>query len=188
MRQANNTTGAATGGAALDGAALEKALGEHKFDQATTQLIGMVKASANQAHVSFAPVGCEAWVDLPSAMIEKAEHIGHQSCKDHSHPVFRLSLKEPTDPQAKALWALLTARAPNSLSMPVMAPPNLAGFPGISRDTASFSAMRKPQCQTWCYGSTLMCACSVYVPGYGQGIIIYACGTCIDDPIFTAFA
>jgi hypothetical protein len=41
-------------------------------------------------------------------------------------------------------------------------------------------------CESWCVGSTLMCACPVNIPGYGQGIVIYPCGTCIDDPVFTA--
>lgn len=41
------------------------------------------------------------------------------------------------------------------------------------------------QCQTWCEGSTLICACPVRTP-YGQGLLIYPCGTCIDDPVFTA--
>ncbi len=46
-------------------------------------------------------------------------------------------------------------------------------------------AVRGRQCQTWCEGSTLMCACPVRTP-YGEGLLIYPCGTCIDDPIFTA--
>jgi hypothetical protein len=53
-----------------------------------------------------------------------------------------------------------------------------------SPHTAPLTAMRS--CETWCIGSTLMCACPVHVPGLGTGIIVYACGTCINDPIFTA--
>jgi len=55
-----------------------------------------------------------------------------------------------------------------------MAPANLRLIPRASG-----------QCQTWCAGSTLMCACPVRTP-YGQGMLIYPCGTCIDDPILTA--
>jgi hypothetical protein len=55
---------------------------------------------------------------------------------------------------------------------------------------ASSGAMSRSQCDTWCNGSTLMCACRVHVPGMGDGILIYPCGTCIDDPgpIITALA
>ncbi|SOD42737.1 Double zinc ribbon [Nitrosovibrio sp. Nv4] len=71
----------------------------------------------------------------------------------------------------------------------MMGHPNLGGFSDARPHTASLSTMqRQRQCETWCYGSTLMCACPVNIPGLGQGIIIYACGTCIDDPIFNAFA
>ncbi|MFJ7961337.1 zinc ribbon domain-containing protein [Streptomyces sp. NPDC096319] len=48
------------------------------------------------------------------------------------------------------------------------------------------AAARAPQCTTWCRGSTLMCACPVHIPGFGTGILIYACGTCINDPVLTA--
>lgn len=168
-------------GAALDGPALERALGEHKFDQAKTQLMGMVKASENEGHVSFAPGGCESWVDIPSAMINEAEHLGDQPCKERSHPVFRLSLNEPTDPQAKVLMQLLAARWPLSGSMPAIAP-QLAGLPGASPQGPS-GVMRTRGCSTWCYGSTLICACPVYIPGRGYGLIVYACGTCISDPV-----
>lgn len=41
------------------------------------------------------------------------------------------------------------------------------------------------QCQTWCVGATLMCACPVRTP-YGTGQLVYPCGTCINDPVFTA--
>jgi hypothetical protein len=60
---------------------------------------------------------------------------------------------------------------------------------GLQRPSTSvLSAARANQCETWCVGSTLMCACPVHIPGMGDGIIIYACGTCINDPIITAFA
>lgn len=50
------------------------------------------------------------------------------------------------------------------------------------------AAMRAPQCTTWCQGSTLVCACPVHIPGFGTGYLIYACGTCIDDPVLTAMS
>lgn len=54
---------------------------------------------------------------------------------------------------------------------------------GLSLGPGIFTASRP--CQTWCVGSTLMCACPVRTP-YGEGLLVYACGTCINDPILTA--
>jgi hypothetical protein len=172
------------GEAYFDGVALEKALAEHKFNKSSTQLIGMVKSSEKPGCVSFTPAGCDSWVDVPSDMIAEAEHIGHQPCKDHSHPVFRLLLKEPTDPQAKVLMALLAARAPN----PPTVPTNFGGFSRASRDAGSLSPMMSEGCSSYCSGPTLWCRCPVYIPGIGRSILLYPCGTCINDPVFTAFA
>ena len=102
----------------LTGSALEKALAEKQFEQPAMQLVGMVKASEKQNNISFAPAGCETWTDVPSAMIEEAEHLGHQSCKDHSHPLFRLSLQEPKDPTAKVLMGLLASASQSPRQTP----------------------------------------------------------------------
>jgi len=179
-----------TDGAAFDGAGLEQALAEHRFDQpATGHLVGMVRPSQRKGHVSFAPSGCESWVEVPSAMIDEAEHLGERTCRDHSHPVFRLSLREPADPQAKVLMELLTARAPLPSTLPAMVPPEIADALAAGPHGRSVGAMRA-RCQSWCHGSTLICACPVYVPGYGTGYVVYACGTCIDPVagggVFTA--
>jgi hypothetical protein len=42
-------------------------------------------------------------------MIDSGEHVGHRRCDDHSHPVFRITLKEAEGDQAKVLSALLAA-------------------------------------------------------------------------------
>ena len=109
----------------FSGAALERALAEQKFESPSTPLIGMVKASEKAGHIGFAPAGCDSFVDVPSALLEEAEHIGHQTCKDHSHPVFRLTLKEPQDPQAKLLMALLLSQRSSPMQM---APAGMASF------------------------------------------------------------
>jgi hypothetical protein len=97
-----------TSTSSLTGAGLAKALAEGKFEEPPAQLIGMVKPSAKRGHINFAPAGCESWIDIPSDMIEVAKHLGHQACRDHSHPLFRLSLKEPEETQAKILLSLLS--------------------------------------------------------------------------------
>ena len=99
---------------AFDGAALEKRLAEGTFEQSGLPLIGMVKAAGDKGQVSFAPANCELWVDIPSSMIEQAEFISNQRCRDHSHAVFRLMLKAPKNSEAKVLAALLSAHASGS--------------------------------------------------------------------------
>jgi hypothetical protein len=179
---------ASNGGASLDGAALEKALAQGSFDQSSPQLVGMVKASEKAGHINFAPAGCGSWVDVPSGMISEAQHIGHQTCEDRSHPVFRLSLVEPSDRQAKVLLELLSART--ALPLSTMMAPALSGLFGAGSHMAltrtNIAEMRTSQCTSSCVGSTLVCACPVYVPGLGTAYIVYACGTCINDPVFTA--
>jgi hypothetical protein len=124
---------------------------------------------------------------VPTSLIAEAHQIGHQPCEDHSHPLIRLVLSEPADPEAKALIGLLTARLPAPF-MPMPTPANLGAVAAAGSHGASASELRKSQCTSWCSGSTLVCACPVYVPGLGMGYVIYACGTCINDPVFTAFA
>jgi hypothetical protein len=181
MSKANGPT--AKSGTALSGAALENALANRSFDPPKSQLVGMVKSSAKSGHIGFAQAGCDNWVDLPSSLIAEAHQIGHQFCDDHSHPLFRLVLGEPEDAVAKALIGLLTERTPTSV-MSMLTDPGMGGGPE-GFQAAPLNA-RQRQCHSWCVGSTLVCACPVYVPGLGMAYVIYACGTCIRDPVFTA--
>lgn len=99
----------------LSGEELEKALLEGDLAQAQVQLTGMVKPSETEGYISFSQSGCEAWVDVPTSLIEKADHVGHTPCRDHVHPLMEIALKEPEDREAKALQALL---AQQSQSLP----------------------------------------------------------------------
>ena len=68
-------------------------------------------------------------------MIEHADHIGRQACRDHSHPVMRISLKEPEDSEGKIFSVLLAQATQNpsaerSLGGSVQAPQLQSG--GIS--------------------------------------------------------
>jgi hypothetical protein len=63
-----------------------------------------------------------------------------------------------------------------------------AAHPARFATAAPGAGLRPNQCDTWCQGSTLYCACRVHVPGMGDGILVYPCGTCIDDPIITTLA
>lgn len=108
-----------TGTGALTGAALEQALKSGELDRGGTELIGMVKASAQEGRVAFSAAGCEQWVDIPVGLIEQAERVGTSRCRDHTHPLFRLTLAEGEGEEAKVYAALLAAAtASRTQSMP----------------------------------------------------------------------
>jgi hypothetical protein len=93
----------------LSGKALEKALRGGEFDKPSLEIVGMVKASEEAGNVSFSPTDCESWIDVPTDLIASAERVGDRPCRDHSHPVFRLVLKESDDPSAKLLAAVVAS-------------------------------------------------------------------------------
>lgn len=177
----------AGGQTALNGPALEEALARGNFDEPKPQLVGIVKASSKSGYISVGLAGCESWVDVPSSLVAEAQQIGRQFCEGHSHPVFRLMLSEPTDPEARALIGLLTAGKPAAF-MPVVTAANLGVVGAANNQVGSAGQLRRPQCTSWCVGPDLVCACPVHIPGFGMGTLIYVCGTCINDPVFTTFA
>lgn len=91
----------------LSGTALEKALKEGTLAQTNVSLTGMVKPSEKSGYISFALGNCDSWVDLPTDMIDSAEQVALRSCRDHSHPTMRITLKEPKESEGKILLALL---------------------------------------------------------------------------------
>lgn len=91
----------------FSGASLEEALKGDMFAQSEILRIGMVKHSQTPGYISFSGGGCEHWIEIPTDMIERAEQMGNRPCKDHSHPVFRITLKTPKDPQTQIFAAFL---------------------------------------------------------------------------------
>jgi hypothetical protein len=89
------------------GSSLEQALKSGSLEKAAIELVGMVKVSEKAKHISFAKGDCETWIDLPTDLIDQAEHLGQRPCRDHVHPVFKVTLKEPKDPAAQILGSLL---------------------------------------------------------------------------------
>jgi hypothetical protein len=102
----------------FDGASLEEALRSGQLDKPALELVGMVKSAEEPGKIAFTPTDCESWVEIPVGLIETAEQVGQRSCRDHTHPVFRLHLKKPKDPEAQILAALLTSSAPPRFSTP----------------------------------------------------------------------
>ncbi len=89
---------------------------------AGTTLVGMVKQSDKPGCVSFTPAGCDAWVDMPTGMIEKAVHLGERGCDDHSHPLVRITLKQPADAEGQFFAKLLMASQSRSAAERLLPP------------------------------------------------------------------
>lgn len=95
------------------GATLEAALISGTLVESALEVRGMVKASDQAKHVAFALGSCDTWVDLPVDMIESAERLGSEPCKDHVHLYFKVTLKAPKDDSAKCwhrCWPPFRAR------------------------------------------------------------------------------
>jgi hypothetical protein len=98
-------------GQTFTGQTLVDALSAGEFEQPSgVVLTGMVKQSEQPDHIAFARGGCDSWIDLPTTMIEQAEHVGSRPCEEHAHPIFRITLAESDDPQAKLLGTLLASQ------------------------------------------------------------------------------
>ena len=99
-------------GRSYDGASLERALKSGELARSAVVLTGMVKASEKSGYICFTRAGCHDWVDMPISLIEHAEPRGHQRCRDHTHPVMEITLKQGKDPEAQILAALLMQESP----------------------------------------------------------------------------
>jgi hypothetical protein len=97
-----------------------------------TALVGMVKKSDQPGCLAFTPAGCDTWVDIPTSMIEKAVHIGERRCKDHSHVVVRITLKQPVTPEGQLLAKLLVASAPRGIPQSPMQPQGRGMHPRLA--------------------------------------------------------
>ncbi len=91
------------------GEELAEALSDGSFEHAprSTVLVGLIKKSDNKGSVAFTISGCDTWVNIPSNMIESAEHLGFSRCGDHSYAKVKLKLFEPKNVDAKVIWSLL---------------------------------------------------------------------------------
>lgn len=127
------------------GADLEKALMTGALTKSGTELVGMVKSSEKAGYVSFTRSGCDSWVDLPASMIEQAEKLGQSVCKDHSHPVVKIILKEATNPEAQILSALLAQSMPiPSQTVPIPTQGGQGSLPQIYSEIQGRGAFGNP--------------------------------------------
>ena len=89
------------------GASLEKALKNDSLTESGAVLTGMAKPSDKGGYISFTRNGCDNWIDIPVDLIDEAEQIGQNGCRDHSHPVLRITLKKPKDDLKRNLKNIL---------------------------------------------------------------------------------
>lgn len=94
----------------LSGIGLENALREGRLTRPPVHLTGMVKVSEREGYVQFSQAGCDAWVEIPTTLIEQAEHVGYMPCREHSHPQMRITLKSLGNQESEVLLALLAQR------------------------------------------------------------------------------
>lgn len=83
-------------------------------------IIGMVKKSETEEKaIQFAPGGnCSNWITIPLEFIEDVEMIKTITCKDHTHPLVKLSVKRPETPEGKIFFAILEAMKQGSERTP----------------------------------------------------------------------
>ncbi len=117
-----------------NGKELAEALIKGSFEDTpeSTVLEGLVKTSENKDSVAFTISGCDAWVDIPTDMIQSAEYLGIHRCRDHSHPKVKFTLHEPMNaqhdyiirmskdemPPSKAFWSVTVYDAINGFFIP----------------------------------------------------------------------
>lgn len=82
-------------------------------------LFGLAKADENNSSVlCFSPsMSCEKWISIPISLISSLAHVRDVKCKDHQHPLVKITLAEPDKANAEAvlfmqLFAHAKARAP----------------------------------------------------------------------------
>jgi hypothetical protein len=74
--------------------------------------VGMAKEAQDDQHLLFASgTACEQWIEVPLALVERVELGGMVPCRDHSHPLVKLELKEPESEEARLFAALARSRA-----------------------------------------------------------------------------
>jgi hypothetical protein len=132
-------------GETYSGEALRDALKAGTFNKphGSVELVGMVKESDDELSIAFTPRGCETWVDVPISMIDSAEHVGHRRCDDHSHPIFRITLKEADGDEAKVLSALLAAIPQPRPEEQAWPPARRPGPRGVPSRGGGFMARRR---------------------------------------------
>jgi len=68
---------------------------------------GMLKTAEDDKHLLFANgTYCTNWTAIPIDIIENIELVDVIPCKDHTHPLVHITIKEPTSEEAKMFASL----------------------------------------------------------------------------------
>jgi hypothetical protein len=144
---------------ALSGEELEKALREDRLEsQSSIVLTGMIDSAEEEGFLRFTLAGCENWVELPTSIVQQAVVVGRKPCRDHSHAVVELTLKEPKGAAERVLHSLLAQ--------------SLARRPAPETDMSGGVRGGGPQSR----GVATMRVGGGF--GYDAGCSVYPCGTC----------
>lgn len=101
--------------------------------------------------------GCERWIPLPAAVIDRVEYLETARCKDHTHPLVRLTLRmPPEDNPIAVLFAELLFQqtksaalsASSSADLSVLPSAQLAPSIGRPPDGGCQPGIEEP-CQRW---------------------------------------
>ena len=97
-------------------------------------LTGMVKNAEDENHLLFAfGFYCKDWIALPIEMIENIQWLASVPCKEHTHPLVNITIKEPESEEAKVFAALARSVQPSGFRSPRMGTTRRA-LPRIFRD------------------------------------------------------
>lgn len=82
-------------------------------------LYGLVKVDENDSSVLCfsSSLSCEQWISIPVSLISSVAHVRNVKCKDHQHPLAKITLAEPNREDVSAvlfmqLFAQVRANAP----------------------------------------------------------------------------
>lgn len=83
--------------------------------------VGMLKAAEDDQHLMFANgASCAHWTPVPVERIEGIEWISEVACKDHSHPLVKMTLKPPASEEAMMYASLAQSISPINAASPDM--------------------------------------------------------------------
>ena len=68
----------------------------------TIGLTGIVKMNPDrESSLVFSASGeCQNWIPVPTEWIETVEYLGESVCRDHSHPLVKLHIRQPDSKDA----------------------------------------------------------------------------------------
>jgi hypothetical protein len=78
---------------------LSKLSADELEDPTAVKIIGLAKPDdQHPATIHFSTsLACETWFPIPAEIIESIDHLKTVPCRDHQHPLVRVTFKRPED-------------------------------------------------------------------------------------------